>query len=230
LAILIGKHFTNGSLRKEGLDLTSGPTKFITEPSSQLVQKLVDKGFAKVKTKSNVDQVPHPTNRILNRFAKSTTSGSQAPDLAVHQNEHADKLKGKSIRQISVKTPSLTSSIPEAVSTNTTTTSPTISAANFYSSKVSRQAKIKINIKSNPKSTSIPSKTEKHSTSLPNYSILKKKEVVLTGIMLIIRTMYMCFLLLPRAELQMCVFLMHISAVYVATKISSSVNWSQMID
>ena len=151
----------------------------------------------------------------------------------MHQNEHADKLKGKSLRQISVvanKTPSLTSSIPEAVSTNTTTTSPAISAANFYSPKVSKQEKIKINIKSNPKSTSLPSTTKKHSTSSPNYSILKKKEVVLTGIMLIIRTMYMCFLLLPRAELQMCVFLMHISAVYVATKISSSVNWSQMID
>ena len=58
---------------------------------------------------------------------------------------------------------------------------PMMSASKFYLSKVSKPEKIKISIQSNPASTAMYSKTEKHSTSSPNYSILKKKEVVLTG-------------------------------------------------
>lgn len=172
----------SGSLCEE---MPSSSTEVTTKPSSQLIQKLVDKGFAKVKAKSNVSQVSHPTNRISNKFVKSIASGSRTP---VDQNEQADKLKAKPIRQISVvanRSSPVASPISELVSTNTTTTSPTIATATFYSSKVSKPAKIKINIKSNPKSTPVLGKTEKQSTSSPNYSILKKKEVILTGIVLI---------------------------------------------
>lgn len=155
-----------------------------TKPASLHVQKLVDKGFAKVKAKSSVEQVSHPTNRISlasNKLNRPVTSSSKLPSSGRH-NELPDKLKGKSIRQISVNKSPLTSPVFESVSDTTTTTgSPAITASKFYSSKVSNPGKIKVNIKSNPKSVPVPSKTEKHSTSSPNYSILKKKEVVLTG-------------------------------------------------
>ena len=179
----------------EGMQsVASSPTKVITKPTSAQVQKLIDKGFAKVKTKSNVEQLSHPTNRISltsNRLAKSSANVSKGPNLAGH---HTDKLKGKSVRQIVVnKSSPLTSPTSELVSNTAATTAtaagPTIATAKFYPSRVSKQEKIEINIKSNPGSTPIPtSKTEKHSTSSPNYSILKKKEVVLTGTVYVICT------------------------------------------
>ena len=70
--------------------------------------------------------------------------------------------------------------IPSSQSTDEEASSPMMSAAKFYLSKVSKPEKIKISIQSNPASTAMYSKTEKHSTSSPNYSILKKKEL-LTG-------------------------------------------------
>ena len=163
--------------------LANSPTN--TKPTSVQVQKLIDKGFAKVKMKSNVEQ-SQPTNRISltsNRLVKSSTNVSRVPGLAGQHNKQTDKLKGKSVRQIFVnKSSPLTSPTSESVSSTSAATGPTISAAKFYSPKVSKQGKIKINIKSNPTSTPIPTgKTEKHSTSSPNYSILKKKEVLLTG-------------------------------------------------
>ena len=174
-------------LHEEIQSHASSPTGVHTKPTSVKVQKLIDKGFAKVKTKSNVEQLSHPTNRISltsYRLAKSSANVSKSPNLAGHHTEQTDKLKGKSVRQIVVnKSSPLTSPTAESVSsTASAATGPAISAAKFYSSKVFKQGKIKINIKSNPTSTPIPaSKTEKHSTSSPNYSILKKKEVILTG-------------------------------------------------
>ena len=66
------------------------------------------------------------------------------------------------------------------LSTDEEASSPMISAAKFYLSKTSKSQKMKINIKSNPVSAAMFSKTEKHSTPSLIYSILKKKEVVLT--------------------------------------------------
>ena len=168
-------------------ETSSSPSRVITRPTSAQVQKLIDKGYAKVKIKSNAELSSHPTNRIPVKHNKSTASGVKLPNLAGHQSEQS---KGKSVRQISVrqisvsKSSPLTSPVGSSVSdttTPTTVTSPVISAVKFYSSKVSKSEKIKVNIKSNPASTATSSKAEKHSTSSPNYSILKKKEVVLTG-------------------------------------------------
>ena len=74
------------------------------------------------------------------------------------------------------------------LSTDEEGSSPMISAAKLYSSKVSKPEKMKINTKGNPASADMSSKAEKHSTSSPNYSILKKKEVVLTGSVFVMET------------------------------------------
>ena len=173
---------TKGTEHEEVQSLANSPTN--PKPTSVQVQKLIDRGFAKVKTKSSVEQ-SHSTNRISltsNRLVKSSANVSKGPSLAGQHTEQTDKLKKKSVRQLFVnKSSPLTSPTSESVSSTSAATGPTISAAQFYSSKVSKQGKIKINIKSNPTSISVPaSKTEKHSSS-PNYSILKKKEVLLTG-------------------------------------------------
>ena len=166
-------------------EISSRSSRVSTKPTSAQVQKLIDKGFAKVKTKSNIEQSPHPTNRIRIKHNKSTASGAKLPNLAGHQSEQSDKLKGRSVRQISVtKSSPLTSPVGSSVSnitTPTTTSGPVISAAKFYPSKVSKPEKIKVSIKSNATSMAIPSKAEAHSTTTQNYSILKKKEVILTG-------------------------------------------------
>ena len=174
---------TTPTTQSNNEETSSNPSRVITRPTSSQVQKLIDKGYAKVKTKSNTELSSHPTNRIPVKHNKLTTSGVKLPNLAGRQSEQS---KGKSVRQISVsKSSPLTSPVSSSVSNTTTPTtiSPMISAGKFYSSKVSKSEKIKINIKSNPASTAMSSKTEKHFTSSPNYSILKKKEVVLTGSM-----------------------------------------------
>ena len=74
------------------------------------------------------------------------------------------------------------------LSTDEEGSSPMISAAKLYSSKVSKPEKMKISIKSNHASAAMFSKTDKHSTFSPNYSILKKKEVVLTGSVFVMET------------------------------------------
>ena len=171
------------ALLEEPLSVTSSPAKVNAKPASAHVQKLIDKGFAKVKTKSTVEQLSHPTNRISLTSSKLPKSTANVSKVAGHHDELSNKSKGKSVRQIVVsKSPSLSSPVSESVYTAATATSPVISAAKFYSSKVSNTDKIKLNMKANPTSTPIPaSKAEKHPTSSPNYSILKKKEVVLTG-------------------------------------------------
>lgn len=168
-------------------DETSKVAKVNTKPASAQLQKLIEKGFAKVKVKSNADQSSRPTNRIpliSNKLSKSSASGSKLPNLAGQQNEQLNRSMGKSVRQISInKSSPLTSPVPQSISNTSTptTASSTISATKFYSTKNSKSGKIKIHIKSNPSSTPIPTNTEKHSTPSVNYSILKKKEVVLTG-------------------------------------------------
>ena len=179
---------TTPTTQSNNEETSSNPSRVITRPTSSQVQKLIDKGYAKVKTKSNTELSSHPTNRIPVKHNKLTTSGVKLPNLAGRQSEQS---KGKSVRQISVsKSSPLTSPVGSLVSNTTTTTtiSPMISAGKFYSSKVSKSEKIKISIKSNPASTAMSSKTEKHSTSSPNYSILKKKEVVLTGSVFVMET------------------------------------------
>ena len=162
---------TKGTEHEEVQSLANSPTN--AKPTSVHVQKLIDKGFAKEQS--------HPTNRIFltsNRLVKSSANVSKGPSLAGQRNEQTDKLKGKSVRQTFVNRSSLlTSPTSESVSSTSAATGPTISAAKFYLSKVSKQGKIKVN----PTSTFVPaSKIEKHLSS-PNYSILKKKEVSLTG-------------------------------------------------
>ena len=172
------------ALLEEAQSLTS-PTRVNTKPASAHVQKLIDKGFAKVKVKSTVEQSSHPTNRISltsNKLAQSSANVSKVSKAVGHHEKLSNESTGKSMRQIFVSKSS-SSSITESVSnTATIATSPTISAAKFYSSKVSNKDKMKLNMKTTPTSVPIPaSKAEKHSTSSPNYSILKKKEVILTG-------------------------------------------------
>ena len=146
-----------------------------TKPTSLHVQKLIDKGYAKVKSKGdNHVSTTHPTNRISlaskHLFKSVTPSGT-----AVKQKSISDK--AKIVRQISVS-PKLSSAPSTTESPSSKVASgPMMTSSQFYGSQSQVSTKNKTGVKQAP----APSLSKPRTITLPNYSILKKKEVVLTG-------------------------------------------------
>ena len=164
---------------KEAMDTTGTPNSSVkTKPTSLHLQKLIDKGYAKVKSKNdNHMSVTHPTNRISsaskNLIRSATCSSSTGSP--VKQRTSSDKVK--TVRQISISpkvssTPSTTES-----SSSKLASSPVISSSQFYGSQSQMATKNKTTVKPAP----APAPSKPRTMTLPNFSILKKKEVTLTG-------------------------------------------------
>jgi len=173
--------------REEATNTTGTPNSSVkTKPNSLHVQKLIDKGYAKVKSKNdNHVSVTHPTNRISlasKDLSRSAYSPSSTGSL-VKQRTSSDKTK--TARQISVS-PKV-SSTPSTTETSSSKVagSPMMTSSQFYGSHSQVATKNKTSVKPASAPAPAPSKPR---TITPNFSILKKKEVVLTGRMCVLST------------------------------------------
>jgi len=166
---------------KEVMDATGTPNSSVkTKPTSLHVQKLIDKGYAKVKSKNdNHVSVAHPTNRIslaVKNLSRSPTCSSSTGS-PVKQITTCSSDKVKTVRQISIS-PKVSSTLSNVESSSSkVANSPVMSSSQFYGSQSQVATKNKTSIKPAP----APAPTKPRTVTLPNFSILKKKEVVLTG-------------------------------------------------